>query len=62
MQINTHIIDFINDIIDTDDDDKAHQIAGTLLERVQRVQLHPSILRDGCMHLSIFSHEVSRII
>ena len=24
MQIDTHIIDFINDIIDTDNDDKPH--------------------------------------
>ena len=24
MQIDTHIIDFINDIIDTDNDDKSH--------------------------------------
>ena len=30
--------------------------SGTSLEWVQRVQLHLSILADGCMHPSIFRH------
>ena len=34
-------------------------VAGFLLERVRRVQLHPSILAKGCMHPSILRPDTS---
>ena len=34
-------------------------VTGPYLERVQRVQLHPSIIDCGCMHPSIFQLDAS---